>query len=203
VLNNAGVAISGPIEFTPMAAIRHQLDVNLMGQIEVTQAMLAMIRKRRGRIVNVVSILGRIAVAFSAPYCMSKFAMEAFTDSLRLEMKAFGVHVSAIEPGVIKTPIWSKTRETTQEIIDELPPEGQQLYGGDLATFLETVQREGASGIPAGAVAEAVIHAFTAKVPRTRYLVGDDARQVARLRRLLGDRLLDRLLQWRYPTGQK
>lgn len=201
LFNNAGIAISGPVEFTPMEAIRRQLDVNLLGHVAMTQAMLPLIRATRGRVVNTTSILGRIALGFSAPYCMSKFAMEAFTDSLRLEMKPYGVQVAAIEPGVIKTNIWNNLEENIGEIVDELPPEGQQLYGNDLQVFIATTRRESAQGISPDHVAKAVHHAFTARRPRTRYLVGTDARLVALLKRWLPDRLFDRIMMARYPTS--
>lgn len=201
LFNNAGIAISGPVEFVPLAAMRHQMEVNLFGHIAVTQRLLPHIRQTKGRIVNTASILGRMAVGFSSPYCMSKFAMEALTDSLRMEMRRFGVHVVAIEPGVIRTPIWRKSEELTNEIIDELPPEGQAIYGQALRTFLQTVQREGEGGTAPERVAAAVCHAFTASRPRTRYLVGTDARLVAVLKRWLPDRWFDRIINTRYPTG--
>ncbi len=200
LFNNAGIALPGPIEFTPMAAFRQQFDVNMFGHIEVTQMLLPLIRQAQGRIVNTVSILGRIALAFSAPYCMSKFAMQAFTDSLRQEMALFGVHVAAIEPGVIKTAIWEKATQNSEELADELPPEGKTLYGKAFARMIQTTRSAAKTGVEPDAVAERVYHAFTAKKPRTRYLVGSDAHLVARLRQWLSDRLLDAALQRRYPT---
>ncbi|MDX1995395.1 MAG: SDR family NAD(P)-dependent oxidoreductase [bacterium] len=204
LFNNAGYATSGPIEFLPIEVIRQQLEVNLFGHIQVTQGLLPLIRRTRGRIVNTNSILGRIvATAFSSPYCMSKFAMEAFTDSLRLEMRPFGVSVSAIEPGVIRTPIWSKFKQDAEEILSELPPEAQQLYGDDYVRLMLTSAQEGAQGIPPEAVAKAVAHAFTARRPKTRYIVGADAKAVMALRMILSDRALDWVLRWRYPTTTK
>ncbi|MFW5708636.1 MAG: SDR family oxidoreductase [Chloroflexota bacterium] len=199
LFNNAGIAISGPLEFIPLDAIRQQMEVNVFGHIAMTQAFLPMLRQSRGRIVNTVSILGRITVAFSGSYCMSKYAMEAFTDALRLELRPFGVHVSAIEPGAINTPLWSKVRDNAEEIAEELPVEGQQLYGAGFKLMMRTASKTGTAGISPDRVAQAVAHAFMARRPRTRYIVGSDARLVAFLRRIVSDRVMDRIMATRYP----
>ncbi len=200
LFNNAGMAIPGPIEFVPIEAIRQQLDVNLIGHVEVTQHLLPFIRAAQGRIVNTTSILGRVTTVFSAPYCMSKYALEAFTDALRQELAPFGVAVSAIEPGNIKTAIWRKTGAATEEIDEELPPEARPLYGDVMQAFKKNVAKISEEGIPPERVAQAVGHAFTAKRPKTRYVVGSDAKLIAFLRRVSSDRFIDGLLERRYPT---
>jgi NAD(P)-dependent dehydrogenase (short-subunit alcohol dehydrogenase family) len=106
LVNNAGVSVSGPVEFIPLEELRRQLEVNVIGQVAVTQAFLPAIRRARGRIVNVSSVGGRVALPLMSPYNASKFALEAVSDSLRREVRQFGVHVAVVEPGAIRTRIW-------------------------------------------------------------------------------------------------
>ncbi len=109
LVNNAGIAVSGPLEFLEMSDLRHQFEVNLFGQVAVTRAFLPLLRRaKNGRIVNMSSISGRITAPLLGPYSMSKFALEAFSDALRRELSPFGLSVSVVEPGAIKTPIWDK-----------------------------------------------------------------------------------------------
>ncbi len=109
-MNNAGIAIAMPLEFVPLDELRHQLEVNLVGQVAVTQAFLPALRRARGRIVFVGSIAGKSALPFLGPYAASKHALEAVADSLRLELRPWGIHVAIVEPGSIKTPIWTTRR---------------------------------------------------------------------------------------------
>ena len=109
LINNAGIAIGGPLEVLPMKEIRRQFDVNVFGALAVTQAFLPQLRRARGRIVNMGSIAGRIALPFLGPYCMSKSALRAMTHALRLEVDAWGIDVALVEPGAIATPIWKKS----------------------------------------------------------------------------------------------
>lgn len=198
LLNNAGIAVSGPLEFVPMSEIRRQLEVNLFGHIQVTQALLPLIRQAKGRIVNITSMLGRVATAFSGPYCMSKYAMEAFSDALRLELAPLGVHVSAIEPGSIATPIWDKFKDQAIELLDEFSPEGRYLYGEAYKKSIDAGLRWASQGIPPERVAEKVAHAFTAKRPKAAYIVGVDAHQAIFVKRLLPRRWFDVVLKMRY-----
>ncbi|MDQ3878162.1 MAG: SDR family oxidoreductase, partial [Actinomycetota bacterium] len=129
LVNNAGITISGPAEFVPIDEVRRQFEINLFGHMAMTQAFLPMLRRSKGRIVNVGSIGGINALPFMSPYCASKFAMEAFSDSLRMELAAWDMRVSLIEPGSIATPLWEKGTGQANELIDELPPEASELYG--------------------------------------------------------------------------
>ena len=138
LVNNAGIAVSAPLEFVPIDELRRQLEVNVVGQVAVTQAFLPALRRGRGRIVNVSSIGGRIALPLAGPYAASKFALEAVSDSLRREVAQFGIEVSVVEPGGVKTPIWKKGTETAEQIAADLPPEAGQLYGG----MVEVLRRE-------------------------------------------------------------
>jgi NAD(P)-dependent dehydrogenase (short-subunit alcohol dehydrogenase family) len=194
LVNNAGVAISGPLEFIPIDELRRQLDVNLIGQVAVTQAFLALLRKGRGRIVNVSSIGGRIALPFAGPYAASKFGIEAVSDSLRRELRPWGIEVSVIEPGSVATMIWEKGTAKARELTENLPPQGQELYGGAIAKVQKLAAETAARGIPPEEVAKAVAHALTSSKPKTRYLVGRDAKMRARVAGLVSDRVFDRLI---------
>ncbi|HRF97264.1 MAG TPA: SDR family NAD(P)-dependent oxidoreductase, partial [Aggregatilineales bacterium] len=184
-----------------MEEIRRQLEVNLFGHIAVTQALLPLIRQAKGRIVNTTSMLGRVTSAFSGPYCMSKYAMEAFSDALRQELLPLGVHVSIIEPGSIVTPIWTKFKEQSAEMLDELPPEGQHLYGEGFKQSIEAGMKWASTGIPPQNVAKKVVHAFTAKKPKATYIVGLDTHQALLAKRLLPRRWFDTLLKSRFGVS--
>ncbi len=194
LVNNAGIAVPGPLEFVPVAEFRRQLDVNVTGQVAVTQALLAPIRVAKGRIVNIGSSNGYLSIPLLAPYCASKFAMEAVSDALRMELRPWGIRVALVEPGSIDTPIWERTQRFGEELRSRMPPEAEALYGDAITALEEGAQRSAASGIPPEVVARAVGHALTARRPRTRYPVGTDAKTVKVLVRLLPDRARDWLV---------
>jgi NAD(P)-dependent dehydrogenase (short-subunit alcohol dehydrogenase family) len=195
LVNNAGVAVAAPLEFLPLDQLRRQLEVNLIGQVAVIQAVLPALRRAGGRIVNVSSIGGRVATPLLSPYAASKFALEAVSDSLRRELRAQGVDVILIEPGGVKTPIWDKGNELASELIAGMPPEAERLYGRLVAAVRkQTVKIERETGLPPQAVAEVIGEALTSDRPRTRYLVGTDAKVRALLARFLPDRAMDRLI---------
>jgi NAD(P)-dependent dehydrogenase (short-subunit alcohol dehydrogenase family) len=194
LVNNAGIAVAAPLEFLPIDQLRHQLEVNLVGQVAVTQAFLPALRSGRGRIVNVSSIGGRVALPLVGAYNMSKFALEAFSDSLRRELLPLGVDVIAVEPGGVKTPIWRKGGELADELVDGMPPDVERLYGRLIAGVRKETAKIAQRGIPPRAVAEVIGTALTAKRPRTRYLVGRDAKIRARVSAVLPDRVMDRAI---------
>ena len=197
LVNNAGVAIAAPLELVPLDELRRQLEVNVIGQVAVTQALLPALRRAQGRIVLMGSIGGKSALPFMGPYASSKFALEAIADSLRVELRTFGVSVSIVEPGSIKTPIWTKGTERADELRTRLAPEQQELYGRSIERFREVAIARGLAGIGPEEVARAVERALTAERPKARYLVGKDARLRRRLERLpvrLRDRLIERAL---------
>ena len=194
LVNNAGIVVPGPLEFQPLGDIRQQIDVNFIGQIAVTQAFLPLLRKRRGRIVNIGSIGGRMATPFLGAYAASKFAMEAFTDSLRMELQPWGISVSIVEPGSIATPLWEKGQAAADEIDRKLPQTGHALYDPAVAAMRRVADKLARAAIPPSAVAKAVAHALTAKRPKTRYLVGRDAKLQAAVAKLVPDRMRDWLI---------
>jgi NAD(P)-dependent dehydrogenase (short-subunit alcohol dehydrogenase family) len=198
LVNNAGVAIAGPLEFLPVDELRRQMEINFIGQFAVTQSCLPLLRRSResslgdhraGRIVFMSSIAGRSALPFIGAYAASKHAVEAAADALRLELAPFGLRVSLVEPGVIATPIWETSRQAGQRNIARMPPAAAGYYGRTLAALDRRTAR-GMGGAPPEKVADAVAHALTARRPRIRYVVGMDAR--ARLAmKLLPTRLQD------------
>jgi NAD(P)-dependent dehydrogenase (short-subunit alcohol dehydrogenase family) len=203
LVNNAGVAVAGPLEFLPIEDLRRQLEINVIGQIAVTQAFLAPIRKARGRVVNIGSIAGKLATAFLGPYGASKFAMEALTDALRGELRPWGIQVAIVEPGSIATPIWDKSTADADRMEAGLPPEGHALYGGAIKALRATAVTTGGNGIPAVEVAKSVTHALTAKKPKTRYIVGRDARLQAVVGKVVPDRMRDGLIERQLKLPKK
>jgi NAD(P)-dependent dehydrogenase (short-subunit alcohol dehydrogenase family) len=190
LVNNAGVAVAGPLEFLPAEELRRQLEVNVVGQLRMVQLVLPALREAQGRIVNIGSISGRSALPFLGAYAMSKFALEAMTDALRVELRPWGVRVAIVEPGTIKTPMWTRERP-------DPPPEALTLYGERLAAFREFALKRSAGGAPPEAVAKVVEQALTADRPSARYLVGRDARLRAGVERLpnrIRDRVYKRVL---------
>ena len=195
LVNNAGIAVAAPLEFLPLDQLRHQLEVNLIGQLAVTQRFLPALRAGRGRIVNVSSIGGRVALPLVGAYHASKFALEAISDTLRRELLSQGVDVIVIEPGGVKTPIWRKGDELASELTSDLPPEGERLYGALIAAIRrETAKIATETGIEPREVAEAIGHALIARRPRARYLVGRDAKLRAPASALLPTRVMDRIV---------
>ncbi|MEZ4457613.1 MAG: SDR family NAD(P)-dependent oxidoreductase [Gemmatimonadales bacterium] len=143
--------MGGPIEFLPVDEVRRQFEVNVFGLLAVTQAFLPLFRAARGRIVNMGSIAGKSVSPFVGPYCMSKHAVEALTDALRLELADAGIQVSVIEPGAVKTPIWSKGASEFARIDQILPPTALDRYGAKLAFFAKVLEANDRRGVPAGA----------------------------------------------------
>jgi NAD(P)-dependent dehydrogenase (short-subunit alcohol dehydrogenase family) len=194
LVNNAGIAVAAPLEIVPLDDLRRQLEVNVIGQIAVTQAFLPMLRRSAGRIVLMGSVGGRMSTPFLGPYCSSKFALEAIADALRVELQPWNMHVSIVEPGSIATPIWAKGTETGDDMRARIPPAGYALYERAMTAFRRMAASTGARGIPADAVAKVVEHALASSSPRSRYLVGTDARVRARLAACIPDRWRDALI---------
>ena len=194
LVNNAGIVVAGPLETLDLDGLRRQLEVNVTGQVAVTQAFLPELRAAKGRIVLMASVGGRMSLPYLSPYHASKFALEAIGDALRMEMSQFGVEVSIIEPGAIATPFWGKGTEQVNQVLAAMSPEQRNLYEAPAKAAAEGARKAEKRGISPDRVAEAVEHALTAGRPKTRYLVGIDARAQAALRRFLPDRLLDRLV---------
>jgi NAD(P)-dependent dehydrogenase (short-subunit alcohol dehydrogenase family) len=191
LVNNAGIAVAGPLEFVDIAEFQKQLDVNVTGVLRATQAMLPMIRLARGRIVNISSIGGRVAIPLVGPYAASKFALEGMSDSLRRELRPWGMHVALIEPGAVATPIWDKGVDQAEELERDAPAEVRERYGEIINAVRKQSEKNRTEGVPPQEVAEAVAHALTASKPKTRYLVGRDAKVRGPMAAVMPDRLMD------------
>ncbi len=195
LVNNAGIAVGGPLETVRPEDLRRQFEVNLFGQVRVTQALLQLLRRAKGRLVFMSSISGRMASPYVGPYSASKYALEAVGDAWRRELRADGIAVSLIEPGAIRTPIWDKAVEGAGRYLEGLSAAMIERYGRVLESMEPRLRRTAERSVSPERVADAVEHALTARRPRTRYLVGTDAHIGAFLAWLLPDRILDPLMR--------
>ncbi|HEY2335673.1 MAG TPA: SDR family NAD(P)-dependent oxidoreductase [Solirubrobacterales bacterium] len=193
LVNNAGVAIPSPLETIPIVDFRRQIEVNLTGQVAVTQAVLPLIRSARGRIVFISSIGGRIAFPLTGAYHAAKWGVEAVGDVFRQELRSWGIPVSIVEPGSIDTPIWDRGEQTADEI-GERTPHREELYGKAIASYRKVTRDLAERGIPPAKVAAVIERALTARRPRARYLVGLDAKFQARAKIFIPTRVFDRMV---------
>lgn len=176
LVNNAGVNMPGPLEFLPLASLREQLEINVLGQVAMTQECLPAIRRGHGRIVFIGSIDGKAVTPFQGAYGASKHAIEALADVFRMELKPWGIAVSLVEPGDIATPLWRKTLARADDALKGLPETAHEYYGSTMAAARATAEKMEAAAAPPEIVVKAVLHALTARRPKTRYLVGKDAK---------------------------
>jgi NAD(P)-dependent dehydrogenase (short-subunit alcohol dehydrogenase family) len=195
VVNNAGVVVGGPLEAVPVSELRRQLEINVVGQAAVTQAVLPRLRASRGRLVFVSSVSGLIATPMMGPYSASKFALEAMVDALRMEGEAVGHPGLAGAPRPDRTPTsgaapsrsWTKARPRS-------PPTNRELYAKHIAGFRKTIPRSIKVAAPANGVAATIEKALTASRPRARYVVGASARAQAIFARALPTPIRDVVL---------
>ena len=193
LVNNAGAALPSPLETMPIEDFRRQVDLNLSAQVAVTQALLPALRTARGRVVFISSIGGRIAFPLTGAYHAAKFAIEAVGDVFRQELRPWGIEVAIIEPGSIDTPIWNRGESSADEIASR-SPQREALYGKAIEAYREVVKATAERGIPPEKVAATIERALSSKRPRTRYLVGIDAKLQARLKPLIPTRVFDRVV---------
>jgi NAD(P)-dependent dehydrogenase (short-subunit alcohol dehydrogenase family) len=194
LVNVAGVhAAAGPLEFLPIEALRRQFEVNVVGQVAVTQAFLPLLRRGSGRIVMMGSVYSHVPCPFGSPYGASKAALRSLAGALRGELRSCGIPVSVIEPGPVATPLWSKAIGRLEEIAGTLPREAHELYGPALDTTRAFLSREASAGDSAEAVAAAVATALRARKPKPTYTVGRDARLTRLVMRLTAS---DRVRGW-------
>jgi NAD(P)-dependent dehydrogenase (short-subunit alcohol dehydrogenase family) len=194
LVNNAGIAVVGPVESLPIEEWRRQLEVNVLGQVSVTRAVLPALLRCRGRVVNMSSIGGRVALPLFGPYAASKFGLEAFTDTLRRELRPHGVHVVSVEPGGIATPIWEKGNDDADSALASMSAAARQRYARPIEMARRFAAAQAREGLPPIEVAKVVARALTVARPRTRYVVGRRAQIQAVLARALPDRALDAIL---------
>jgi NAD(P)-dependent dehydrogenase (short-subunit alcohol dehydrogenase family) len=177
LVNNAAVALFGPFEQTPLAAIDALFRVNVMGVVAVTQRFLPLLRQSLGRIVNISSVNGKLSFPFSSFYSASKFALEALSDALRAELLPWDINVSVVEPGTTRTDIRSQAALNWTECRGSLGPDERALYERAYMSLRDLLPQVDSGAADHLHVVEAVHHALTAESPNTRYLVGPDTQQ--------------------------
>lgn len=195
LVNNAGIVVAGPLEILPIEELRRQLEVNVIGQVAVIQAFLPLVRKARGRIVNMGSFNGRISAPYMAPYAASKHALDAISAALRVELRNWGIRVALIEPGSIATPIWEKSMAAGNALAASVSPETVAMYGADLDALLAATTRLAAAALPVERVVRAVVHALTSRRPRTRYPIGLSTKLLFRATKWIPDPIWDRIIK--------
>ncbi|MFQ5599550.1 MAG: SDR family oxidoreductase [Candidatus Krumholzibacteriia bacterium] len=184
LVNNAGIVSIGPLELITVADFRRQFDVNVFGVVAVTQAFLPLLRKASGRIVNIGSASGFCALPFISAYAASKFALEAITDSMRIELHPWGIHVSIVDPGAIATPMFDKNLVALDSLERTMSMEDVARYGANLQALRKRVRESPQGAMSADAAARIVAKALTARHPKPRYLVGRGARMLMLLEHL-------------------
>ncbi len=202
VVNNAGIGVGGPLEFLPIDEMRRQFEVNLFGQLAVTQAVLGMLRAHGdGRVVYTSSIGGRVALPMLGPYAASKHALNGMAESLRRELRPWRIQVSVLAPAAVATPIWSKAAEGIDDALELLPPEGRELYGETVSGMRGMVAGADEGATPPERVAEVARHALYARRPKAEYLIGREARAMATMSAALPHRVVDAMIARRSGAG--
>lgn len=196
LINNAGTAFGGPLEYLPLEMFRAQLELNVTGQQLVTQTFLPLVRRAEGRIVFMSSVSGMVARPFLGSYCASKFALEALADSYRAELAPWNIRVSVIQPGTIRTAIWKKGQRQTLEVANSLNEEGRKLYGNAYARHMQmTSYALTKMAIEPEKVVRCLSHALFASNPKTRYRVGPGTTLDFILRNFVSDSIRDVVLR--------
>lgn len=202
LVNNAGIAVGGPLEFVALEDVRRQLEVNVVGQLAVTQAFLPQLRQhgRGARIVFTSSIGGRVAAPFIGPYAASKHALNGMAESLRRELRPWGIGVSVLAPATVATPIWDKARTEIDDVTAGLPPDAVDLYGASITAMRRIVDGADDAGIAPEVVARAAHHALFSRRPRAEYVIGTEAKVMAGASAVLPYRVFDRLVERQFRT---
>jgi len=201
LVNNAGIAVAGPLEGIPLDEVRRQYEVNVFGLLAVTQALLEPIRAGHGRIVNIGSIGGRVNTPFVGPYSSSKAAVRSLSAALRRELRPWGIRVALVEPGALDTPIWRKGEQGAEQTIGALSERVRTLYARQLDALVAATRKIAAGASSPDDAAQAVEHALTAARPRTLYTVGREARIQGALHSVLPARTFDALVARAMKTG--
>jgi NAD(P)-dependent dehydrogenase (short-subunit alcohol dehydrogenase family) len=195
LVNNAGIVVGGPLEAVPLAELRRQLEVNVVGQLAVTQALLPQLRSSGGRIVFISSLSGRVSTPLTGAYNASKFALEAMADALRMELAPWGIRVALIEPAQTDTDLWRLADDDLNDTVADLAPQHRQLYAKHIEGFRRSIPRSQRMARPVDEVAATVQKALTDRRPRARYVVGTPVKVQALLARLTPTPVLDVMLR--------
>ncbi len=194
LVNNAGVSLASPLEYIDKQHLDTQFHTNVYGPALMTKYFLPLIRQASGRIVNVSSGAGQLAVPLMGIYSATKFALEAMSDALRVELRHAGIGVSLVVPGAIETPIHGKNLADAESLLAALPAAARARYGGAIAKQIKATADRDAGGTAAATVAKAIARALADKRPKARYTAGSDAKALSVMRPLLSAGLRDRIV---------
>jgi NAD(P)-dependent dehydrogenase (short-subunit alcohol dehydrogenase family) len=195
LVNNAGLALGSPFESMPLAEWQALFDVNVFGLIQTTQVFLPLLRKSKGRIINIGSISGRVSTPYLSPYTSSKFAVRAITDSLRVELAPQKISVVLIEAGSIKTEIWQKSADKSKSLSKNIAEHLLPIYQQDIGRLTRQVEKIARTAMPIEIFTERLVKAITAAKPKPYYLIGKGVHLQMLLVWLLPTKILDRLLR--------
>lgn len=195
VVNNAGIAINAPLEMIPLDELRRQIEVSVIGQVAVIQALTPALLNSSGRVVNIGSLGGKVSMPGFGVYSAAKFAMEAINDGLRREMASFGIKVIMITPGGVSTGMSEQGITTAERLAKLMTPDQHRRHDRLFSAVKAQAESWATNGIRPEKVAEVISRAIHDRKPRTRYTVGSDSALMTRLARFLPDRLLDRMLR--------
>jgi NAD(P)-dependent dehydrogenase (short-subunit alcohol dehydrogenase family) len=191
LVNNAGVVVGGPVEALALDELRRSLEVNVVGQVAVTQAVLPRLRAARGRVVFVSSLSGRIVTPMTGAYNASKFALEAVADALRMELWPWRIGVSVVEPAQTDTDMWRKADDQLEESVAAVSDEHRELYAQHIEGFRKAIPKSQRMAASPDGVADTILRALTDRRPRPRYIVGAAPRAQYRIASLLPTAALD------------
>jgi len=191
LINNAGIGVTAPVECVHLEDLQRIFAVNVFGQVTVTQQFLPLLRKARGRIVTIGSIGDRLSLPFGAPLASSKWAIASIAESLRMELRPWGIHVILIEPASIHTDAVTKVEDDAARVLQHMTPQQSRHYRNAYLTMTRRALDRERRGSDPDVVATAILRALRTKRPRTRYLVGKDSRRLALLARWAPDRIFD------------
>ena len=194
VVNNAGFALDGPVETIALDDLRRQYEVNVVGQVGVTQAVLPLLRASRGRVVFVSSLSGRISTPLTGAYNSSKFAVEALADALRVELRRWKLPVVLVEPGPVATDMWSGALEQHEKTLNALSPAHRELYGQTFENARKTLAFMQKQAVPVDKVSRAIEKALTARHPKARYQVDVGSRVQLVATGMTPTRMMDSIL---------
>lgn len=201
LVNNAGLAVPGPMELVTPDDWRMQLEVNLVGQVALTQKMLPLLRESKGRIINISSLSGIFSTPFMSAYCASKFGLEACSDAMRIELKPFGIKTVLVEPGKIKTKIFDKAHGGIERLEAKTDPTLLKIYDRHFIGARNTVENANDVGITTETAAKVILKTLTVKNPKARYRVGWDAFASIFGKWLLPDFVLDKVVEWGFESA--
>lgn len=194
IINNAGVCLPEPLEFSDQSLLNTHLETNLVGPLIVTQTFLPLLRKNNGRIVMVGSMSSRIAHPFLGAYNISKFGLRAMADTFRRELLPSNIIVSLVDPGCTATPMWDNSLSFTRNMLNSLPEQGKGIYGHAIEKTLDSYKNFGKTSTPPEKVAFAIAHAVLSKHPKNNYMVGNDIKLMVFLSKILPGKMFDKLI---------